>query len=383
MDLKDNFSATFKKNGSELNVLTIDNKGFLRLYMDRLGIEDKKFKDILKEKLSTKTTKLQPKMNIISCDISPKGLSIFGTDDGQVFFYDHANSKLISYRHENNQEEIFNCEFAPEHELSEDDITFITMSQNEICFYRVSLELKEIIHYFTFKSSRYEYQAQHESFYFVSPFKLIACSNAGECAFLDFIDPTTLDNNSGYFKLSSKITCVHSFRYSLIGHFIIIAFVESFLFLFRWENGNSISIIKRNSLPKNELPRCCQICSQYIVYGTDNGNICQIPCEQFYSDEEYMTNSSTNCSWIVNHTHLNWILQLAISPDERFIISAADSIKLWRNDGILLQTFITHGNVSRFFVHFDENNDDMEPNLKLKLVTLADKKSLYILENYY
>ncbi|XP_075676256.1 uncharacterized protein LOC113796506 [Dermatophagoides pteronyssinus] len=423
VELKEDFAAIYDE--SILSVLTIDKKGFLRLFHDKYGDEDKKFKENLKQKLdeffSAKNGDevnnnyqhlLQPITNILCCDISKKNRSIFGTNCGRIFYYDNSQGQLISYRYD--YEEIIECRFLPETN-DDDTIRLIAISKKSINQYRIDNEIDQLIHYHTYNSSIILAEnTSFESIRFISSKLMIILTDDSDFIIFNFdsLEEIFCIPNS---RFRSKITNIDSCLLDDC-HLIAISLAQHrFGCLTITTDTNEISLQFWSTM-KNETPRCCRVCSEFIVIGCDNGNI-------YLYDWQQLEDKKPFPKWEVQHSQDLWITHLDISNDKRFIISAADSIKLWLSiDGTLLQTFITHGKVSRLFVHYvnnlnlndseyfssknhnnngynsndehqlSENGDQInheitspiydELNLNITIAAITDTKSLYILQNY-
>ncbi|UXI22065.1 Glucose-6-phosphate 1-dehydrogenase [Sarcoptes scabiei] len=397
VELKDKFATVIDSEQKDLSILTIDKSGFLRLFRTLSGVEDKNFNTNLQRELRSfgkldgtnetgSNELIRPRINIQCCDLSPNGQAIFGTDTGQTFFYrncDHFlyefNSKLFQTETDRSIDEIIQIKFLhSDHKPSSDQIVFVTFTQKKFTVYKFNnpaplsssdAEIRNQIELENFVRKSYdpEPDERFESIYFVSTSIILLWSQMNNFYLFELEDQNqaNLTDKFNFIQCyglnNSKITDIHSFRMPQNDYLMTITLAQNRLIVLNLDlETKSFLLLNSLQLLKN-VPRCCRICSKFISYGCDNGDIYLLNSLQIDQDGE----EKIFPFLIGKHSQSSWVSHLAISSCENFLISASDSIKLWSIDakfhGTLLQTFVTQGSISQLFVCFDDLSQKFYP----------------------
>lgn len=427
VDLKDKFAVTFadKTNDESVCVLTIDTKGFLRLFTGLAGDEDRQFSLDMRHHLSTyhetvRTTSknLMPvsplRLNITCCDIAPSGDILMGTNAAEVFYYKNETSSVNGETTRRLLRQIHGVEASPEivnhvhfvpgtstHFISISDtiISFFayeppqTSTTNSPSFIKRNISLHMLIEHLNQKAgalldnNNNQTNAKIEFFQFVPSLSwLVFWSNFGHFFVFNYADnyfvyETYLNNaliTCVDFSAASKTT-VDNLRRQVM----VVATSSKLIYTFRITESSSdgVQVTEGPILLSKVIPRSCRVAPDktFIVVGDDTGGLCRRSTNTRPMGAEV---------WRVVNAHSAWVNDLLISPCQRFIISASESVKLWNAlDGSLLQAFMTHGSVSRLLARFPfENNNNQNVNNefrgrtpKVTVVTVTDASTLYIL----
>ena len=410
-----------------MNILTIDTKGFLRLFSGLAGNEDKNFSINLRQCLSEYHGNISANINkdsinldITCCDISTNGEVIFGTSSGDIFYFDqNVNHKFFLKREQHGSKEmaelVFDCEFITK---DSKDMTvpmmFITLSKNWLCIFikeLISFETKFEKKFFLLNNLIDYFRNEHDYIDIISGgstpcfesfrllhrlFWIVFWSDSGHLFVFNYRECQIIHKE--YFGNTN----INSVDFSAEDKFrsdsrsaMIVSTCEKEIHIFKIQRSSQNEekfIIAESSriLSLPTIPRTVRIAQDmsFLIVGDDNGGL---------------TCKSTNIRplgkivWQQKNAHSNWVLDLTISNDQRFILSSSESVKLWNaSDGTLLQTFITLGNVCRLFVFFPSfnnggkqildnnslksiksNNDKSKP--VIIMVTVTDASTLYIL----
>lgn len=430
VDLKEKFAVTFADEANEesVRVLTIDTKGFLRLFTGLAGDEDHQFSLDLRRHLSTyhetadtSSKSLMPvsplRLNITSCDIAPSGEILMGTNAAEVFYYHAAVGGVNGEQPQRLLRQIHGVEEAlPEivnhvHFIPGTSTHFISISDTIISFFahkpttttstRTSSFKKQDIPLhmlidllnreagITLDNNNNQQQsnatAKIDSFQFVPSLSwLVFWSNVGHLFVFNYAD------SSFVFKTylnNTRITCIDFNAPSKTNtddrQVMVVATSSKFIYTFRITHSTSdVKLEVGPTLSSKVIPRSCRVAPDrtFIVVGDDNGGL---------------SRRSTNVRpigtevWRVVNAHFSWVHDLVISPCQRFILSASESVKLWSAvNGTLLQAFMTNGRVFRLLARFplaDNHNQNLDAQKlsnggpKVTVVTVTDASTLYIL----
>lgn len=440
VDLKNKFAVAFadKEKDDSVRVLTIDTKGFLRLFSGLEGDEDRQFSQDLRAHLSAFTDvagseagKLMPvsplRLNITCCDIALTGEVVFGTNAGEVFYYrtagddkNNSNSRLLREMHGSdkaNPEIVNHVHFRPgtsTHLISISDrcisfMGFLSSSPSPSTVkgdtssghkpFKALVEKNNISLDLLLRSMNKE--AKQELFRLGDDqIKLDECRFVAERSWLLFW--TTTGHLWVFDYTASAIiysTYLNNARITSIdlssvnretGQQVMVVATSSksiYPFRIRADNQTEAEPIKENPvLASKVLPRSIRVAPDrtFIIVGDDGGGLAR---------------RIGSVEWQVPNAHTGWVHDLVISPDQRFLLSASESVKLWSAfDGTLLQSFMTHGSVNRLVTRFpssplpllDRNQNpisraggggggDSSGGPKVTVVTVTDASELYIL----
>lgn len=368
----------------KLNVLGIDNDGLLRLFRSHKGIESAEFHAHLNQSLEAYQAQIgtQSKLCITCCDMAKDGTVVFGTKMGEHFYYCPVQRNLIKLdTHDTSCKEVVHCEFFPESSnTTNTSIRLIFADETSISFYLLDLKdientKKEIYKLDQSKIRETIRDMTTESRFPTSPvqtgkFKLDSFINYPlvGCIILWSVDGSLIiqdyeRKNVVYYESNheGKITSVDlSTRDSLESIMAVARSDAKTIQIYRFD-GKSIVQAKgdRNSPPPaphhcvirlrriqtNDCPRCCRISSgmKFMVYGQDDGSLVML---------DFVGERSIAKLWNHPRAHDSWVRDIAISPDQSFIVSASKTIKLWSRSGTLLQysAMRDFGNIERLFI---------------------------------
>lgn len=403
VELTKNFSANISE--SSVTILAIDTKGFLRLFNGFQGDEDKTFSHKLRKKLqilfdnNDQCPDIEmPSLDITCCSLFEANQFIFGTNCGKLFHYDLKSTNLLHYNQEqhstSNNEEYFDCEFI-------DSCTFIAATRQSISIFKIDEQLKSI----NLDQTLSLFQTL-EMLMFISPsnchiqsFRYIAklswiifWSNNGHLIVYDVLTKKIVNND--YLDHNTLITSVDlssELDHTTKRRAMIVSTAQKTIrvYIIR-QRDQRFDIEIGPTMPSiNQIPRSVRLASdaKFLIVGDDKGGL-RCLC----TDRRPLG----NVEWYREMAHQNWVNDLIISPDNKFILSACESIKLWSaKDGTLLQSFPNQSNVHRLIVRFNSTNDDYDnENIvlpssdcnsyrpKVTIVTVTDSRMLYILKTF-
>lgn len=442
VDLKKHFSVCFSdsSNDDSVSILTIDTKGFLRLFTGLEGDEDRDFSLKLRQQLAAereingKLGSLHPiptplRLDITSCSLASNSEIIFGTNAGDVFYYAHSTLTRLLHGLEKTgtvpkTETVHDCEFLPcpssgtsFFSLSDSCISFFTkrnldLNQNEtLSFAKSCLLLSDLIIEQNINAENpipFSLEGiSLDSFKILSDLSwIVFWSNAGnlfvyssvtkEIVFSDYLNNTRITS----VDVSAADTSDQRRR------ILIVSTTDKSILIYRITR-NSITGVNQmapgRSFPLNPtIPRSTRISpdKSFLIIGDDAGGL--------------MCRSTDRAPlgailWHRPDAHSSWIHDLGISPDQRYLLSASESVKLWSAiDGALLQSFMTHGTVCRLLTRFPtahnsstkevdsqkkaRHDANMNPQIanshsvstgpKVTVVTVTDASTLYILRTF-
>lgn len=354
--------------------------------MEYDGLENRKFGNFLRHNLQPFHDELLA-LKVMCCDINSDGYILFATNSSQVFLSNTTMFEFFNQTHSGN-ETVFDCKFVSGKNEYPNSVRMVTISDHFINIFLFNTLDKTFNKIHTFDTSTY----RQDEFDCFKKLHVIPNSNwifyylkSDSFGIYDFMKFDLFKKG----RLESTITSVDFYHEEKDIHLILLTTTNKLLILLKI-NSNKCQNAKTLRLEVENLPRCCSIRKNTLVYGCDNGNIYRLNY-----DKSLCASIHNRCIWKGEHSNGNcWVTDIAVSIDEQFIISAADSIKLWQtSDGKLLQTFVLDGSVSQMFVqfklnddqtnitNFDRNNNN-EQYPDTTVVTVTDANLLYILRTF-
>lgn len=359
-----NRKACFFYNEPDLfNTVTIGADYRLRLYS---GFEG--------EEVPTKLT-----ARYASCDIAGDYI-LAVTRDSKVYLYNHSTSRVLFTDFNTCDMPVLSCKILT-HKPEELQMAIILPSGIRYLDFDLKSETFTLTAQITLEMIGEHLEGERK----ISGVHLIPNTPWVLLIFDD--DSCLLYNQSGgtvRWKYSQRPI---SFHYNHTGNElnIVLSFANKKVLLVTILNGETLAT--RADFQLGQITRVVRVGSTRLLCGTDDGKIIKLS----YKHEPKISGPT------LVHSTTCQVGDLAFSSDERFIISACDSIKLWSADeGSLLRTFFLNRPVKQMFVHFsnpelheqqngangqidtNNNNNPQEPFPDITVAAITDKK-LFIL----
>jgi WD40 repeat protein len=357
----------YKQN---IKVLTPDDNGTIRLFEGFEGKENKTLtlspnsKDISAQNSST--------YDITCCALSPNLDILFGTSDGELIL--HQTSINETHFLEKHKKEVSFCAFVNRLNrfvTASKDSTFRNYNNNYSRQYDTpkyemdkDLPMGPIINCKIFSRERKAMIWCENASLFVIDLRtnhLIARCDVCEGSQINSADVT---HNEELIATVSSDKSVTLWRSNIKS--------------FKTKNNNPEEYLETNeiylirTLKTEDIPRSCRFClnGEFLAIGHDSG---KIKIWNFYG-------TGSNSLKVFKESHSDWVNDIAISPKGSLIVSISKSIKLWTNEGKLLQTFKTNGgSMSSIYTHFINNQNSNSDDFNT-IITVDDAGVLYILQ---